>query len=391
MLKRFLITPGPTPVPPEVLSALGEPVIHHRAPRFTEILTEVVAGLKYVYQTQNDIMVFAASGTGAMEAAVVNVVNPGDKVIVASVGNFGERWKKLTALYGADVVALDYEWGTKADPADIRQALADNPDVKAVYCQFSETSTGVVNDIKTIGEIVAATPAILVVDAISGLGATDLKTDDWHVDICVAGSQKALMVPPGLAYAAVSDKAWAVVDECTQPRFYFDYVAMRKKMTGDSAQTPYTPAVSLMVAQNRAIQLIREEGLENVFARHRVLGAGLQGRRQGARSRAVRPGGPRSQLRDRGEGAGGRGRRQDRQDRPRQVRRVAGRRPGPAQGQDLPLRPLRLLRPLRHHRRPGHGGDGAGRARLRRALRRGRGRGRACVHAEPRAALRWPT
>jgi serine---pyruvate transaminase len=272
MLKRFLITPGPTPVPPEVLSALGEPVIHHRAPRFTEILTEVVAGMKYVYQSENDIMVFAASGTGGMESAVVNVVNPGEKVIVASVGNFGERWKKLTALYGAEVVALDYEWGTKADPADIKKALADNPDAKAVYCQFSETSTGVVNDIKTIGEIVAATPAILVVDAISGLGATDLKTDAWHVDICVAGSQKALMVPPGLAYAAVSDKAWAVIHQCRTPRFYFDYVAMRKKMTGAAAQTPYTPAVSLMVGQNAAIKLIREEGLENVFMRHRVLG-----------------------------------------------------------------------------------------------------------------------
>ncbi|MEI6725102.1 MAG: alanine--glyoxylate aminotransferase family protein, partial [Actinomycetes bacterium] len=272
MQKRFLITPGPTPVPPEVLSALSEPVIHHRAPRFTEILTQVVAGMKYVYQTENDIMVYAASGTGAMEAAVVNVVNPGDHVLVASIGNFGERWKKLNATWGAEVTALDYAWGTKADPADIAKALAADPAIKAVFVQHSETSTGVVNDIKAIGEIVAGTPAILVVDAISGLGASDLKTDEWKVDICVAGSQKALMVPPGLAYAAVSDKAWAVIDECKTPRFYFDFVAMRKKMTGDSAQTPYTPAVSLMVAQNAAIDLIKEEGLQNVFERHRVLG-----------------------------------------------------------------------------------------------------------------------
>jgi len=271
MQKRFLITPGPTPVPPEVLSALAEPVVHHRAPRFTEILKQVVAGLKYIYQTENDIIVLAASGTGAMESAVVNVVNPGDHVLVASMGNFGERWKKLTATWGAEVTALDYEWGTKVVPADIEKALAADPALKAVYVQFSETSTGVVNDIKAIGEIVARTPAILVVDAISGLGATDLKTDDWHVDICVAGSQKALMVPPGLAYVAVSEKAWAVVDTCTTPRFYYDYVAARKKMTGDSAQTPYTPAVSLMVAQNVAIDLIKEEGLQNVFERHRVL------------------------------------------------------------------------------------------------------------------------
>ena len=148
-----------------------------------------------------------------MESAVVNVVNPGDHVLVGSMGNFGERWKKLTAIWGAEVTALEYEWGTKVVPADIEKALAADPAIKAVYVQFSETSTGVVNDIEAIGEIVAKTPAILVVDAISGLGATDLKTDEWHVDICVAGSQKALMVPPGLAYVAVSEKAWAVVDK----------------------------------------------------------------------------------------------------------------------------------------------------------------------------------
>lgn len=272
MLKRFLITPGPTPVPPEVLSALGEPVVHHRAPRFTEILREVVAGMKHIYQTENDIIVYAASGTGAMESAVVNVVNPGDHVLVASVGNFGERWKKLTATWGAEVTVLDYEWGTKAVPADIERSLAADPAIKAVFVQFSETSTGVVNDIKTIGQIVHKTPAILVVDAISGLGATDLKTDEWHVDVCVSGSQKALMVPPGLAYVAVSDKAWKVVEQCATPRFYFDWVAARKKMSGEAAQTPYTPAVNLMVAQNRAIELIKQEGLQNVFERHRILG-----------------------------------------------------------------------------------------------------------------------
>src|SRR5665647_1801297 len=272
MQKRFLLTPGPTPVPPEVLSALSEPVIHHRAPRFTEILKAVVAGMKYVYQTTNDVLVFASSGTGSMESAVVNLVNPGDHVLVASMGNFGERWLKLNKTWGAEVTALAYEWGTKADPKDIATALAKDPAIKAVFVQFSETSTGVVNDIKAIGDIVAKTPAVLVVDAISGLGASDLKTDEWHVDVCLAGSQKALMVPPGLAYVAVSDKAWKVVEECTQPRFYFDWVTARKKMTGDSAQTPYTPAVSLMVAQNAAIALIKEEGLENVFERHRVLG-----------------------------------------------------------------------------------------------------------------------
>jgi aspartate aminotransferase-like enzyme len=274
MLKRFLITPGPTPVPPEVLLAGAEPVVHHRAPRFVEIFRECIAGLQYVYQTENDVVVFAASGTGAMESAVVNVVNPGDKTIVASVGNFGERWVKLNQKWGAGVVALEFEWGTRAEPATIEQALADNPDAKAVYVQFSETSTGVVNDIKSIGEIVARTPAILVVDAISGLGATDLTTDAWRVDVCVAGSQKALMIPPGLACVAVSDKAWQVVERCANPRFYFDWLSYRAK-AGDG-QTPFTPAVSLFVMLNRAIEMIREEGLQTVFARHRVLGAGCK-------------------------------------------------------------------------------------------------------------------
>ena len=272
MLKRYLLTPGPTPVPPEVLLAAAEPVIHHRAPRFTEILTEVVAGLKYVYQTTNDVLIFASSGTGAMESAVVNLVAPGDGVLVASCGNFGERWVKLNKTWGAAITLLDFEWGTRVDPAQIAAALQANSKIKAVFVQFSETSTGVVNDIRAIGEIVGATDAVLVVDAISGLGATDLPTDEWGVDVCVAGSQKALMIPPGLAYVAVSPKAWKLVESNPTPRFYFDWIAARKKMTGDSAQTPYTPAVSLMVAQNKAIEMIREEGLENVFARHRVLG-----------------------------------------------------------------------------------------------------------------------
>jgi serine---pyruvate transaminase len=274
MQKRFLITPGPTPVPPEVLLAGAEPIVHHRAPRFVEIFNECVEGMKYVYQTQNDVIVFASSGTGAMESAVVNLVSAGDKVIVASVGNFGERWVKLNKKWGADVVALEFEWGTKADPAAIERALDQNPDAKAVFCQFSETSTGVVNDIKAIGEIVAATPSVLVVDAISGLGATDLPTDAWKVDVCVAGSQKALMIPPGLAMVAVGEKAWKLVEACANPRFYFDWVSARSKAA--DGQTPFTPAVSLFVMLNKAIEMIREEGLQNVFQRHRVLGAGCK-------------------------------------------------------------------------------------------------------------------
>ncbi len=272
MQKRFLLTPGPTPVPPEVLAALSEPMVHHRAPRFTEILEEVVAGLQYIFRTQNDLLVFAASGTGAMESAVVNVVNPGDHVLVVSVGNFGERWRKLAATWGAEVTLLDYAWGTRAEPGDVERALAADPLIKAVYVQLSETSTGVVNDIAAIGEIVARTPALLVVDAISGVGAVELRTDEWHIDLCVGGSQKALMLPPGLAYVAVSEKAWGVVEACETPRFYYDYASYRTKLRSASPQTPYTPAVSLMVAQNAAIDLIREEGIDNVIERHRQLG-----------------------------------------------------------------------------------------------------------------------
>ncbi len=289
MLKRFLLTPGPTPVPPEVLAAMAEPVMHHRAPRFTAVLTDVVAGLKSIYQTGNDVLVFASSGTGAMESAVVNLVAPGDRVIVASAGKFGERWLQLNRTWGADVVALEYEYGTRADPADIERALAEHPDVVAVFVQSSETSTGVLNDIRAIGEVVSRTPALLVVDAISGLGATDLRTDEWHVDVCVAGSQKALMVPPGLAYVAVSTKAWKKVEATDNPRYYFDWTAARTKMAGDSAQTPYTPAVSLLAAQNAAIRLIHEEGLENVFERHRMLGRAC---REGARAQGLSLFGP---------------------------------------------------------------------------------------------------
>ena len=182
MVKRFLITPGPTPVPPEVLLAAAEPVIHHRAPRFGEVLNEVIDGLRYVYQTANDVIVFSASGTGGMESAVVNLVQPGDHVLVGSCGNFGERWIKLNRTWGAEVTAIEAEWGTRVDPAAIEQALAADPAIKAVFVQQSETSTGVVNDVRAIGAIVARTPAVLVVDAISGLGATDLPTDEWQVE-----------------------------------------------------------------------------------------------------------------------------------------------------------------------------------------------------------------
>ncbi len=270
MRKEYLMTPGPTPVPPEVLLAQAKPMIHHRAPIYTEVILDVLADLKYVFQTENDIIMFASSGTGAMESAVANCFSAGDKVLVASIGNFGERWVKISDAYGLNVTKLDYEWGTKVNPLDIAEALAADPEIKGVLVTHSETSTGVVNDIATIGAIVAKTPAILIVDAISGLGASDLKTDAWSVDVCVVGSQKALMTPPGLAFVSISDKAWKAVEKSTLPKFYFDYKKSRDALHKDQPQSPFTPAVSTILGLAEALKMIREEGLDNVFARHHV-------------------------------------------------------------------------------------------------------------------------
>lgn len=270
MRKEYLMTPGPTPVPPEVLLAQAQPMIHHRAPIYTEVILAVLDDLKYVFQTKNDIIMFASSGTGGMESAVANCFSPGDKVLVVSIGNFGERWAKISDAYGLNVTKLDYEWGTRANPQDIADALAADPEIKGVLTTHSETSTGVVNDIETMAAIVAKTPAIFIVDAISGLGASDLKTDAWKVDVVVAGSQKALMTPPGLAFASISDKAWQAIEKSTLPKFYFDYKKSRDALHKEQPQSPFTPAVSTILGLAQALKMIREEGLDNVFARHHL-------------------------------------------------------------------------------------------------------------------------
>lgn len=272
MRKRYLMTPGPTPVPPEVLLATAKPIIHHRAPYYTDLLVEVSKNLKYLFQTENDVLIYASSGTGAMESAIVNLFSKGDKVVIASCGNFGERWMKLSETYGLESVNLVYEWGEEVDPADIEKALAENTDAKAVLTQQSETSTGAVNDIESIASIVSKTSAITVIDAVSGLGATDLKTAKWRVDVVVSGSQKALMTPPGLSFVSVSEKAWAFVEKSTLPKFYFSYQKTRDALHKPSPQNPFTPPVSLMLGLNEALRLIKEEGLENVFKRHQTLG-----------------------------------------------------------------------------------------------------------------------
>jgi len=228
MQKRYLLTPGPTPVPTEALLAMAKPIIHHRTSEFRAILKEAVEGLRYVFQTKNDVFVFASSGTGAMESSITNILSPGDKAIVVRGGKFGERFSEICDAYGVVPVNIDVEWGKAVDPSAIKKALDDNKDVKAVYTTLCETSTGVVNDIKAIGDVVSKTEAVLVVDAISGLGSVELKSDGWKVDIVIGGSQKGLMIPPGLAFVSVSQKALKLADTAKLPRYYFCYKAAKK-------------------------------------------------------------------------------------------------------------------------------------------------------------------
>lgn len=272
MIKKILMTPGPTQIPPRVLLAGAQPIIHHRTAEYSELFARVNENLKYVYQTKNDVISFASSGTGAMESAVVNLCSPGDEVLVAACGKFGERWRDLAEAYGLLVEFHEYEYGEAVNPDDIARALEDNPRIKAVFVTHSETSTGVVNDIHAIGSIVEDYDAVLVSDSISGLGSAEIKTDEWMVDVVVAGSQKALMIPPGLAFVSISEKAWQLAEKSKIPKFYFDWQKARKALEQPKPTTPFTPAVSLVVELDAALSMIREEGLENLFRRHRVMG-----------------------------------------------------------------------------------------------------------------------
>lgn len=262
MKKYFLLTPGPTPIPPEVAQKESLPILHHRTKEFGEVFVDVIDGLKHVFQTKNDCFIITSSGTGSMESAVGNLLSPGDEVIVASCGVFGNRWEKICNAYGVKVTKIDAEWGTAVEPQKIKEAMT--PNIKAVFTTHTETSTGVVNDLKSIGEIVSArADAVLVVDAISGLGGQKLLTDDWHLDVVVSGSQKGFMCAPGLSFVAVSPKAWQLIEKSTLPKFYFDYKAMRKSIL--NKQTPFTPAVTIIVALQESLKIIKQEGLEMIW------------------------------------------------------------------------------------------------------------------------------
>ncbi len=276
--KYYLLSPGPTPVPDDVLSAAAEPIIHHRTPEFSKIFMDVSEGLKAVFQTEQDVFVLTSSGSGAMETAVANTLNAGDKVITLSGGKFGERWGKICRAYGLEVREVALEWGEPFTKEQLDEELKANPETKAVFATLSETSSGTVYDIQGYGELLADSEAIFVVDGISGLGATPCPMDEWKVDIMVAGSQKSFMIPPGLAYLAFSPKAWNFVETSTLPKFYFDAKQYKKSLGKQT--TPWTPAVSLIIQQKKALDIIRSIGLEKLFEHHRILGdatrAGVQ-------------------------------------------------------------------------------------------------------------------
>lgn len=269
MKKYYLLTPGPTPVPPRVAAKSSEPILHHRTKEFGQIFDSVQEGMKYVYRTKSDVMMMSGSGTAGMEAAFVNVLSPGDPILIGSIGSFGERWVKIAKAFGFDAEIIREDWGKALEPAKIEAALKKNPKIKAVFIQHSDTSTGTVNDIKTIGQIVAKTSAILVVDSVSGLAGEELHMDDWQLDVVVTGSQKGLMTAPGITAVAASEKAWKLIEAAKLPRFNNDFRLIRKSIA--THETPWTPPVSLFGSLNEALKMIKEETIEGVWKRHKVL------------------------------------------------------------------------------------------------------------------------
>jgi serine---pyruvate transaminase len=271
-IKQYLMTAGPTPLPPAVSQAMAQPMLYHRAPAFVPVYARALERLKLVFQTSGDVLLFASSGSGAMESAVANLVRPGEPALVASCGKFGERWADLCDAYGAETIHWETEWGLKVDPAELDRRLAENEGVEVVFVTASETSTGVVNDVRELTEVVHRHGALIAVDAVSAMGAVPLPQDEWSVDVVVAGSQKALMSPPGLAFASPSDVALERAASLPGRRHYFDWEATASGQRGQPPDSPFTPAVGLVQALDVALGLIEEEGLEAVYERHRLLG-----------------------------------------------------------------------------------------------------------------------
>jgi serine---pyruvate transaminase len=270
MLKRYLLAPGPTPVPPEALLAMAMPIIHHRSPDFLPILDSAKKGLQWLFQTRNDVLTICSTGTGGMVGAVNNFFSPGDKALVINAGNFGERWTKICKAYNMAVEEIKIDWGYTVKPEDVEKALEKDPAIRGVFVQASETSTGVYHDIKSLASVVRKHEnTLFVVDAISALVAHDLKMDDWGIDVLIGGSQKGLMLPPGLAFVGISEKAWQFADRATSPKFYFNFKKERESLAKN--QTNFTSPVTLIIGLNESLKLLRAEGLENAFKRHEKL------------------------------------------------------------------------------------------------------------------------
>ncbi len=267
MKKTFLFTPGPTQIPPEVVLAEASPMIHHRTSEFSDIFANVSEDLKYIFQTKDgEVFTFASSGTGGMEACVVNSVSRGDKAIVISGGKFGERWAQLCETYGVNVVKIEVENGKAVNPDVLKETIQKATDAKAVFATLSETSTGVVHDIESIAKVVKGNNLLLVVDGISGIGVQPFKMDDWGVDIAVTGSQKGFMLPPGLSFVCVAKSAWGSIEKSDLPKYYWNFKKMQKALNNKT--TAYTPAISLIMAAGKSVEMIKNEGIENVWSRH---------------------------------------------------------------------------------------------------------------------------
>jgi aspartate aminotransferase-like enzyme len=257
-------------LPPEVLLRMAEPIMHHREPEFEKIFAEIREGLKYLFQTKNEVLIFTSSGTGAMEGAVSNVLSKKDKALVVRGGKFGERWGEICKAYGIEFIPIDVEWGKAVDPKRIKELLESDPSIRAVYTQASETSTGVKHPIEAIADLVKRyEDRVIVVDAITGIGVFNIPTDAWGLDVVISGSQKALMLPPGLSFATLSEKAWRLAEKSDLPKYYFDFKKELKNTKKN--QSSYTPAISLFVGLRETLRMIRKEGLEEIFRRHGTL------------------------------------------------------------------------------------------------------------------------
>jgi len=270
--------PGPTPLPERVVRSMNRPMIDHRGPGFAAILAEITAGAKRVFKTKNDLLLLTSSGTGGLESAVANLVSPGDQVVAALCGNFGERFAALAAAYGADVVRLEFEWGQPVDPDDLAQVLQRHPKAHVVLLTHNETSTGLTNPLRELARTARSAERLVVVDGVSSISSIDIETDAWGVDVAVSGSQKGWMAPPGLALVSVSERAWAQQAKARSPRFYFDW--KEAKTWADKGMTPFTPAVPVAFAMQEGLRMLEEEGLSKVYERHERLArasqAGLQ-------------------------------------------------------------------------------------------------------------------